>query len=1175
MSLHFVLGASGSGKSRRTYQWIIREALAHPDMQYMILVPDQYTMQIQKQMVLLHPEHAIMNIDVLSFSRLYHRVMEEVGGDELTPLDDTGKNLILRKLAGSMKEELPVLGRLMDRHGYISEVKGIISELQQYGISPDGMEDLIAGSAGRRGLQARLEDVQKLYRAYVEYQQGSYRTSESMYPILTRRLREAPLFGGIVSGSGGRVSGAAGEDISLHQESRNGKTIVFLDGFTGFTPVQMPLVKEMMILAKDMYVAMTIDEEPSEVTAEQQLFYTSAKSIRDLERLAEEAGVPVAPYIWCREQLRFQASPVLAHFEKNLFRQNAGAFEGTCRESDQSNKACEPSEYSNIRLWQALNPRQESFALAGEIKRLVREEGCQYRHIAVICGDMEAYRYHLQEAFGQMEIPYFVDAGSKILHNPAMELLQGLLEMLERDFSYAGVMRYLRSGFSSLTREETDLLEVYLIETGLRGRKAFLRPFIRKGKDYSLEVINGLREKLMEELAGCLFTKEETVRVYIEQLYLFMTRLGVEQKLHYYSEQFEAMGEAGRAREYRQIYRKMMDLFNQMAVLMGDEVLSLDSFSEILRAGFEELQVGLIPAKVDQVLIGDLERSRISQVEVLFAVGVNDVNIPGNNTKGGMISDMDREYLNGLGMELAPTRRQLQFRQRFYLYQQLTKPAKRLYLSYALADNAEKELRPSYFIGTVKKLFPGLEVMQVTEEGMPEHVSELLSQSSAKLRRYAEGGLKVSEYEELYTMLFVLQKHMGAEVINGFVEQAFFTGGQELLDSALARSLYGSVLYGSISRLEQYAACPYGHFLKYGLGIKEPQEYILESADLGNIFHDVLDGFGKDLEQDGYTWKDFPEEYGDLKISQRLAYIREQYGDELLLDKARNGYALSRADRILKRSIRVLKKHMQAGAFSTYGLEIHFDVSCEWNATRELMMKLKGRIDRLDVATVDDDIYVKVIDYKSGNKQLELDCIYAGLQMQLLVYLDTAAKMLEERYPAGKVHPAAMFYYRVADPVVSMEGAENLDELSEALLKEQRSRGLLNSDETVVHLLDSEMELSSNVIPLNLRKDGTPGRGSGVCTEEQFGVMRRFIHHKLYEMGSEIMSGHIEKAPYVRSRQEEGCTYCPYKGVCGFDEKQFGYEKRRIETLSDEAVWEKMQGDINGGNIYRRPAKGH
>lgn len=1117
MSLQFVLGASGAGKSSRIYQWVIEWAVTHPDMQYIILVPDQYTMQIQKQMVLMHPGHAILNIDVLSFNRLYHKVMEELGGDFLTPLDDTGKNLILRQLAESMKEELPVLGRLMHRHGYISEVKGIISEMQQYGISPDGMKTLIDSSSSRRGLQARLEDVQKLYSAYVEYQEGNYRTSESMYPILTRRLKESAYF-------------------------KN--TVILLDGFTGFTPVQMPLIQEMMVLAKDMYVTMTIDEEPEEVTTEQQLFYTSAKSIRDLEKLAEEARVPVNTYIWCNAEGRFALSKELAHFEKNLFRTVPVAYE---------------EEPSRIQMLQAVNPSRESLWTAREIKRLIREDGYQYRDIAVICGSMDAYCFHLQEAFRRMDIPCFVDATSKILHNPAMELLQGLLELLERDFSYTGVMRYLRSGFSSLTIEEVDLLEIYLIETGVRGLRAFRRPFTRKAKDFSLDVINNLREKLLAEIKPCLFTGQETVKVYIEQLYDFLTSLSVEYKLQSYAEYFEKIGDISRAREYRQIYRKIMDLFNQMVVLMGDEVLSLESFGEILKAGLDELQVGLIPAKVDQVLIGDMERTRLGQIKVLFFVGLNDTNIPGNNTKGGMLSDMDREFLNGVGVELAPTKRQLQFRQHFYLYQQLTKPSERLYLSYALVDNSEKEIRPSYFVGTVKTLFPKLEVRKISEDTLAEHVSELFSQCSVLLRKYAEGSLKEQDVSRLYIMLMTLQQYGSMEQVNTLVEEAFLVGGNEMLDAQIARELYGSVLYGSISRLEQYAACPYGHFLKYGLGLREPKEFVLESADLGNIFHDVLADFGKDLEQDGYNWKDFPLHYGEQKVSERLALIKEQYGDELLLDKARNGYALSRADRILKRSIQVLQKHMQVSEFTTYGLEIDFDVSCEWNTTRELMMRLQGRIDRLDVAVAEDDMYVKVIDYKSGNKQLELECIYAGLQMQLVVYLDSATKLLAQRYPKKNIHPAAMFYYRVADPVVSVEGAENLDELPDALLKEQRSRGILNSDPTVVRLLDKEMDTTSKVIPLSLKKDGTPARGSGACTEEQFAIMQDFMQHKLYEMGKEIVTGHIEKKPYTRKSQDEGCTYCPYKGVCGFDEKQYGYEKRQIEALSAEEVWQKMQ----------------
>lgn len=1117
MSLRFVLGPSGSGKSIGIYEHMISEAIKHPKRQYLIIVPDQYTMQIQKQIVSMHPGNAILNIDILSFGRLYHRVMEELGGDSLTPLDDTGKNLILRRLAEEMKEEIPVLGKLMEHHGYISEVKGIISEFQQYGISPEEMEHVIQESASRRGLQARLEDIQKLYKAYVAYQKDSYRTSESMYPILTKRLKESSIW----------------KD-----------TVLCLDGFTGFTPVQMPLVQELMILSKEMYVTMTIEGEPKLVTTEQQLFYITAKTIQDLEKLAERARVRVESYIWYTGQKRFEGQPELAHFEQNLFREKTSAY---------------TKETNAITIWQAANPQQESLWLAGEIKRLIREEGYQYRDIAVICGSMDTYRHPLQEAMLQMEIPYFMDTNTKIMHNPATELLMGLLEILERDFSYAGVMRYVRSGFSTLTAEEADLFEVYLIETGIRGRKAFLRPFTRKGKTFSLEHINQLREKLIKEIEPCLFEGNYTVRTYMEQLYHFMEQLCVEQKLWEYAEAFEQQGDMARAKEYHQIYREIMDLFNQMTVLMGDEEMSLEHFQEILQAGFEELQVGLIPAKADQVLIGDMERTRLSQVKALFVVGVNDTNIPGNNTKGGMISDMDREYLTNQGITLAPTRRQLQFRQRFYLYQQLTKPSQRLYLSYALLDNAEKEIRPSYFIGTVKKLFPRLIVQKISLQNMPEHRSMLIQQTAQLLREYAEGSLPSEQHDILYTMLFVLQQHKEQDIVNQMLEQAFLMGGSEKIDPSIARALYGSVLYGSISRLEQFAACPYAHFLKYGMGLRKPEEYVLHAADLGNIFHDVLASFGKDLEKDGYSWKNFPNEYGEEKISEKLALLKEQYGDELLLDKARNGYALTRAERILKRSLGVLKTHMQAGAFQTYGVEIDFDISCEWNATRELMMRLQGRIDRLDVAKVEDDMYVKVIDYKTGNKQLELDCMYEGLQMQLIVYMDSSARLLEAKYPKNHIHPAAMFYYRVADPIVSMDGAQDLDNLDAALLKEQRSRGLLNADETVVHLLDSEMETTSNIIPYSRKKDGSPTQSSSVCSETDFDVMRKFAHHKIYEMGSQIMNGDIEKKPYVRNIQEDGCMYCDYKGICGFDEKQTGYEKKQIKTMSDEEALEQMK----------------
>ncbi|MCD7806977.1 MAG: helicase-exonuclease AddAB subunit AddB, partial [Lachnospiraceae bacterium] len=451
MSLQFILGGSGSGKSAALYHFMISESVKNPDRQYVLLVPDQYTMQIQRQLVQLHPGHALFNVDVLSFGRLYHKVKEELGGQELVALDDTGKNLIMRSLASSISAELPAIGGLMEKQGYVSEVKSLISELMQYGISPEGMDGLIEAGAGRRGLQARLTDIQKLYRLFLQELENKYRTGESVYPELTRRLSESKIIRG---------------------------SVVAFDGFTGFTPVQLPLVQQIMLLSFRCYVALTIDCDPAKVTAEQQLFYTSARTIRELERLAAEVGVKTEEYRFCDSGKRYLArtgAPELAFLERHLFRYDGAVYDKECR---------------HIHIGYAATPAEESRQAAILLRKLVRERGIKYRETAVICAGLDTYSHHLREAFAQMDIPCFVDATAGLLSNPLLEYMQGLLELLEKDFSFSAVMRFLRSGLSDVSREEADLLELYLSQAGIRGRRAWEKPFIRLGSRFDLGKIN-------------------------------------------------------------------------------------------------------------------------------------------------------------------------------------------------------------------------------------------------------------------------------------------------------------------------------------------------------------------------------------------------------------------------------------------------------------------------------------------------------------------------------------------------------------------------------------------------------------------------------------------------------------------------------------------------------------
>ncbi|MFI3237013.1 MAG: PD-(D/E)XK nuclease family protein [Lachnospiraceae bacterium] len=1118
MGLRFVLGASGSGKSSMMYERIIEEAIASPNRQFNIIVPDQYTMEIQKEMVQRHPQHAIMNIDVLSFGRLYHKVCAQLGGDERLALQDNGKSLILRKVSQGCMEKLPTIGAMMHKQGYITEVKSMISEMMQYNISPQDMKHLIEASSNRRGLQARLEDIQVLYEAFLKVMEEEYSTSETMYPILAKKLTES----------------------SIIKDST-----IFFDGFTGFTPIQMPAVLEMISLARECTMAFTIDSDSRELIQEHQLFHMIGKTMRDLEAYMQERGEQILDAIWCTgENGRFRESVELAHLEKQLFRPRACIYE---------------EKVSDIEIYEAKNMRIESFHVAKYIRDLVKKQGYQYRDIAIITPNIAGYQYHLEEAFMQLDIPYFLDGNSTITMNPMLELLRGLLEVVLQGFSYSSVMRYLRSGFSNITIEQVDELDRYLLEAGIRGEKSYRKEFVRKSKLFDLEMLNGIRSSFIEEIDVFLkgMPEIQSINEWCKLLYHYVVFMGIEEKLAQDSLNLEENGKLVYAKQYQQIYKKVMDVLQQMVTLLGEEEVTLEAFEELLEAGLEELQIGMIPSKMDQVLVGDLERTRLSHCSVLFVIGVNDSNIPGNQVKGGIISDVDREFLSQAGIELAPTTRQLQFRQRFYLYQQFTKASKKLVLSYALVDNAEKQMLPSYFIQTICKLFPNISIEYIDTQGdKPQYLAQLLEKTAILLREYVEG--KCADTQKLSAFIALLQEEIGYKKTNLFVEQAFIVGGVEHLDSSLAKELYGAILYGSVSRLEQYAMCPYRYFLKYGMQLKEAKEYELEAADLGTIMHDVLADFGAGLVTDGYTWDDFPEEYAQERIDELLEKVRLEYGEELLLDTARNGYALSRAKRILNRSVGTLKEHMRVGGFQTYGLEMDFQVDCNWDTSRELLMHLQGRVDRVDIATLEQDVYVKVIDYKSGNKKIELDCMYAGLQMQLIVYLDSISKRLSESIPEKMIKPGAMFYYKVQDPMIDMEGKEDFEELEQGLMKEQRVSGLLNEDERVVTLLDQELEGKSHVIPVEYKKDGSFSSTSSVCSEVEFDQMRRFINRKMYHMATDILEGHIEKSPYKKGTMEDGCMYCPYDGVCGFDEKITGYQHRVIQTMSKEEALEAM-----------------
>lgn len=1141
MSLRFCFGPSGSGKSHRIYEEIMQRAAEEPGRNFLIIVPDQFTMQTQKDLVMRSDRDGILNIDVLSFGRLSHRILEEVGTKEMPVLDDTGKSLVLQKVAADLKEQLPAMGSLLHKQGYIHEVKSAISEFMQYGISTQDMDKLITSAQKRGALAMKLKDLKTLYRGFQDYIRDHFITTEETLDVLRRSLSKSKILKG---------------------------SVVVFDGFTGFTPIQNRLIQELMRVCAETIVTVTIGvgEDPYKMDGEQKLFHLSKKTVADLEKLAAEAEVERGEDLFVKGgPNRFAKAPALHYLEQNLFRYQYEPYAG---------------EQQEIHMFEALSPREEVHQTALYIRHLIREQGMTYRDIAVVIGDLEGYASYVETEFGQLEIPCFLDRTRGIVLNPMIEYIKSALQLYIKDFSYDTVFHFLRSGMADISREEIDELENYVIRTGARGYRTYSRLFTRRteemqgnaegseqAEEKTMERLNRIRQQFMDAVEILHMGSQEKAGDYVSHLYDFLEQNQVQQKLLNYQQQFEKEGDLSRAREYAQIYRLVMDLLDQVYELLGEEEISRQEFADILEAGFGEITVGTIPQNVDRIVVGDMERTRLKQVKVLFFLGVNDGNIPKNASKGGIISDMDREFLIESGTEMAPSPRQQMYIQRLYLYLNMTKPSEQLYLSYAKVNSEGKGIRPSYLIDTVRKLFPAMSVEYPQNRSRLEQIEgrqEGARYLAEELREYVEGTLPEEERQDFYLMYRAYEADAAGRDL--LTRAAFRRYRESGLSRIVARALYGQQLENSVSRLETYAACACRHFLQYGLSLQEREEFGFEASDMGTVYHAVLENFAGKLAESNLTWWDFTEDFAAKAVKESVEAYAATYGETVLYSSARNEYAITRMSRILTRTVLTLQKHLKQGSFQPDDYELSFRFaedldSIHVDLSEDEKMHLQGRIDRIDVSEDAEHVYVKVIDYKSGNRKFDLAALYYGLQLQLVVYMNAAMEMESRKHPDKEIVPAALLYYHIDDPTIETPVELTDEQINEQILAKLRMNGVVNSDPGVVERLDRYMQDKSVVIPVEKKKDGSFSARSGVLSREEMQLISSYVDAKIRSIGREILDGKIAANPYEKGN-EGACTYCAYKKVCGFDGSIPGYEKRQLEDLDKQALMQRMQKTV-------------
>lgn len=1119
MSVRFLLGASGSGKSRQIYNEIIQASIKEPERNFYLIVPEQYTMEAQRELVTMHPAGGMMNIDAIGMNRLAYRVFDELGISTGQVLEDFGKSMLIKKILCEQQDTLHVYGSYYDKLGFVDEMKSMMSEIFQYNIKQDTIDEIMEQIPEDSVVAGKMQDIRHIYEEFEAFAGERYIVAEQLVELLTRHVGQSKL-----------VCGSS----------------LYFDGFTGFTPVQLELVEKLMTCADDLTFSFTLDDRDQkyEHIKDYELFYLTKTTIKKLTEAAAAAGVEIESPVVLPGTINYRLGEnrELFFLERNLFR-------------SPYRKWKQPLE--RIHLTATGDAQDEIVFVASTIRRLVREKGYRYKDIAIVAGDLEQASHIYERVMDEYEIPVFIDANACLKANPCAETIRSVLAVLADDFSYDSVFRFLKAGMTDLSFEDIELLENYALKRGVRGYSRWNRAVsenYEKTSPVNVEEIRQAFMKMFGDIRKVFADKKAATKDYVEALYDFLLQIHMYEKLEARKNELYEENRINEGDAYGQIFEKTVRLFDKIAELLGDTKMSVKEFYEIVDTGLSDIEVGVVPPTVDRVLIGDITRSRLNHIKVLFFTSVNDGIVPKAPKKGRILSDRDRDILSDCGLELAPSDKQNSYIEQFYIYTILTKPSDHLYISYHKLSASLESMRPSYLLGRISSIFPSL---QAEEYDAASCMPDTVNRSLRRILRAED-----SEDAEGRILTRILTEKGFAGELTAIYRGRTYRNVAEQLPPETIALLYGRYLHASVSKLELYARCGFAYFLKYGLRLKEREMYQVDVRNVGVILHSVMEGLFKQVRDTrNNDWENFPEDERMLMVTELVNRAAEEAAGDFFEDNARNAYMLQMIERMAQTSAGMLQKHIRLGSMKPGMLEKTFDSAKDevgsylFELPNQIRMSINGKIDRVDVEEEDGTVYIKVIDYKSSARKLSLEEILNGEQLQLVTYSAIAYEIEKMIYPDKDIQVAGLLYYSFDDPVIEIESSEidtdteqpefsDQEKLDAERMEKMKLQGFVNESPAVIQKMDHTCNQS---LPVKLDKNGDIKKSENVVSADQIRTIMELTRENIEELGSQIAEGKIAIEPY-KNKSNTGCDYCEFKNICHFDVKNGGNQYRRPDN---------------------------
>ena len=1113
MSLRIIYGRAGTGKSEYCYREIAEKIKS--DNQILIITPEQFSFTAEKKLMEAIDTNAVFNAEVVTLSRMAYRVINEIGGRTETNLSKCGKAMLIYSILNNNKKELKLIGKNDEN---VDMLDTAITEFKKHGISIEQLKQEIDKQEDIY-LKNKLTDLSLVYEGFENQLSGKYIDETDLLTILSENIENTDMFN---------------------------NQYIYIDEFAGFTKQEYQIIEKLILVANQVTVTICIDELHIPKNPNTDIFYSNENTVNKLFEIAQNCGTKVEE-IKLENKYRFKINE-LKHLEENLY----------------ENRPCKyTNKVENIKLFLAKNQYSEIEEVAKNILKLVRDNGYRYKDISIITKNIANYSSLARAIFDKYDIPIFIDENRDLNQNIIIQYILSVLEIFTKNWSYESVFNYIKTGFSNIEEDEIFKLEKYCLKWGIKQnkwKKEFTYGKYEEKDKTEIERLERIRKDIVNPLIKLKsdIDNDKTAEGISKSIYKFLVEENIAKKINKKIEELEKIGQVDLIKEYQSSLQTILDILDEIVLVFSDDKMTIDKYAQILKVGFKNSNLTKIPGTQDQVIMGDVDRSRSHKVKAIFIIGLNDGEFPSVHKDEGFLNDLDRETLKQNGIELAKGTIENLYEDNFNIYKAFSTAEEKLYLLYSSSDVQGKALRPSMLINKIKKIYPMLQ----EESDVIETKAEVLNKKTTYDELIIQLS-KLKEQDEIDKVWYYVYDYYKKDTEwNTKLEQNLkglnYTNIPEKIEQTNIDKLYGNTLVTSISKLERYRSCPFSYYLQYGLKIKPEEELKIQTLNTGTFIHEIIDEFFGTVREAGIKLAEITDEQLAEIINKIIDEKLKQSQNYIFTSTAKYRALVVRLKKIIQKALKYIIGTLVQSRFEVLGTEVEFGENGKYKPIRLTLedgkrIEIIGKIDRIDTAQSEDGRYLRIIDYKSSAKNIDLNEVYAGLQIQLLTYLDAACKE-EDLMPAG------VLYFSMLEQMIKADKRMEQEEIEEKIRANFKMKGLILADVNVVKLHDKKLEKgSSALVPAYIDKEGnlSEKKTSGV-TAEQFEELQKYMYIVIKQISKEILGGNIDLKPYYKDKKTP-CKYCDYKSVCGFNmggcENNYNY----IDKKSKEEILAKIK----------------